>query len=286
MLKSPRLIPVLLTTMTLLGLAACQPEPASSAAASAGNQAPTDLPKIAQANSDLIRLQPVFQQLLQLKNFDEEKIEAILNSHNQKQTQVASDQQENPDWVLYDAGAWVLSLEQIGESSFTVLLRKVEQAHSAGVDAGVDQLQTLIFKRQTLQLMRVVDGKLENWQTDGLQIVGGNKESCLGVRTPTSFTVLDLKQGAKTILTQALEQRSDETSMYQVNVKSPQQLAFITTSDQPYSGKPEHAKTCDVGDWVDKLETSYTINCEADINCKVSKSVKHFAGCQLIGGCD
>lgn len=286
MLKSHRIILSLQSFPLLLLLAACQPSSSPVASTKAVSQSTPASASSAQADQDLSRLQALFQQLQQLGQFDQEKIESLLIQHNKKQPQVASDQQDNPDWVLYDKGAWVLSLEQVGETSYTLLLRKVEEAHSAGVDEGEDALQTLIFNRQTMRLMRAVQGKLENWQTDGLQVVAGQKESCLGVSIPDSFEVIDLQQGAKTVLTQALQQNAAETSLYTVEVKSPKQLAFITTSDQAYTGKPEHIQRCDVGDWMDKLETTYLVNCDTGSACKVTKTIKRYAGCQAIGACD
>ncbi len=276
---------VCLTLALLANLLACQPQsgpsPSSASSASPALSAtkPADLP-------DLSKVQSVLTQIKKLSNFDEEQIETILLQHNQQQAQIASDQQASPDWVLYDVGAQVLSLEQVGETGFTLLLRRVLEAHSAGVDTGNDQLTTLIFDKRSLRLLRAVEGKLENWQTDGLQIVAGKQESCLGVAVPDHFSVIDLKQGAKTLLTQVLEKQHDETALYRVEVKGPRQLDFITTSDQPYSGKASQAKSCDVGDWVDKNETTYTVQCNEQSVCTVSKQLKRYAGCQEIGSCD
>lgn len=266
-------------------LPACQPETATSS-----SQTPAKLssPEVSQTTSelDLSKVRSVLQQIASLPDFDEDQLEKILSQHNRKQAQVAADQQENPDWVLYDVGAEVLSLEQVGETSFTVLLRQVVEAHSAGVDTGSDELFTLIFNKQTRKLQRSLAGKLENWQTDGLQIVAGRHETCLGVNVPAAFSIIDLKQGGKALLTQSLAGKQGDAALYRVEVKGPQQFDFITTSDQAYSGKAEQAKTCDVGDWMDKLETTYSVICDEQQSCKISQHLKRYAGCQEIGSCD
>lgn len=265
-------------------LLACQPDSTATSPTSAKSGAAAVAS--VKAELDLSPLQSSLQQIAQLGSFDEDQLEELLAQHNKKQPQVASDQQDNPDWVLYDVGAQVLSLEQVGDTSFTVLWRKVVEAHSAGVDVGSDELFTLIFNKQTRELQRAIAGKLENWHTDGLQIVAGQRETCLGVNVPQQFSVIDLKQAGKTILSQSLDAKQSEASLYRVEVKSRGQLDFITTSDQKYTGKAELTKTCDVGDWMDKLETTYSVTCDEQQVCKISKQTKRFAGCQEIGSCD
>ncbi|MFZ6870600.1 hypothetical protein ACO0LF_00845 [Undibacterium sp. Di27W] len=218
-----------------------------------------------------------------MKTYDEQALRKSIDEFNARQLKSHGVEKAGEDLPPLPEGVVQLEFEDLGEHVL-LQLREVRTAHSDDIDAGVDQFRSVFFAKSDMKKLTEIASRSQALPETSMRIAIGSQQSCLGEAPGDGYAIFDLKQNAKTYLAEKFQ---DQAQSFEVKPVKPGTIQLLTRSESDFKGNKKDAQQCEVGSWVDVLETTYTINCDAKAGkCTTQKKQRTFPACSAIGACD
>lgn len=254
---------------------------AASVAASTTVNAPPVKPAIAEtADSFIGDLQA------KMKTYDEAALRKLIDEFNVRQLKSYGIERAGEDLPPLPQGVVQIEFEDLGEH-VSLQLREVLTAHSNDIDTGVDQFRSVFFAKSDMKKLADIDSKSQALPDTSMRIAVGKQQSCMGDAPGDGYTIFDLKQNGKAYLAEKFQDQAQSFEVKPVKPVKPGTIQLLTRSESDFKGKEKDAQQCEIGSWVDVLETTYTISCDAKAGkCTTQKKQKTFPACSAVGACD
>ncbi|MFZ6680596.1 hypothetical protein [Undibacterium sp. Tian12W] len=218
-----------------------------------------------------------------MKSYDEAVLRKWIDDFNALQLKAHGVAKAGEDLPPLPAGVVQIELEDLGEHVL-LQLREVLTAHSDDVDGGTDQFRSVFFNKSDMALLTDIPTKSQPMPDTSMRIAIGSQQSCMGESAGDGYAIFDLKQKGKTYLNEKFQ---DQVQGFEVKPVKTGTIQLLTRSEADFQGKEEDAKQCEIGSWVDVLETTYTIHCDAKSGkCTSQKKQKTYQACSAVGACD
>lgn len=216
--------------------------------------------------------------LTEFKTFDPEKIKSRIEMHNleiRKKFNLTDDQIAMPkDFHRF---------ELVDSANYAALNQEfVQKAHTDGVDDGLDLIKTDIFSKTPFQKVLSTEGPVYFIPKSDKVISLPTENSCLGNVPTGAGRVYNLKT-QKEIFKFDFPDGTREAVILE-NTK-PNEFHFDLVLETPLTNPQT---TCEIGDPVQIIKTSYLITCHNDnASCLlVANETERADGCPHVGGCD
>jgi hypothetical protein len=261
-----------------------KPDSPASENAAASSVASTTANNLA-AKSDLADTVDSFIASLQLKmkSYDEAVLRKWIDAFNARQLTLHGVAKAGEDLPPLPAGVIQIEFEDLGEHVL-LQIREVLTAHSDDIDGGTDQFRSVFFNKSDMSLLTDIPTKSQAMPGTSMRIAIGSQQSCMGDSAGEGFAIFDLKQKAKTYLDEKFQ---DQVQGFEVTPVKTGAIQLLTHSETDFKGNTKDAQHCEIGSWVDVLETTYTISCDAkDGKCTSQKKQKTYQACSAVGSCD
>ncbi|MCH8619883.1 hypothetical protein [Undibacterium sp. TS12] len=167
---------------------------------------------------------------------------------------------------------------------FSLQISETTAAHTFGIDVGEEQFRSVHFSKKTMEVLSDMPVKSQAIAKTGLHIGIGELESCSGTTPGSGFSIFDLKQAGKIYHEENFQ---DQPYSYKVKPLRDGVVEISTLSERYLPASEKESKQCEIGDWVNITETTYTVACHVNGgNCTVQKKAKYRAACSENVGCD
>lgn len=217
-----------------------------------------------------------------LGSYDEERLQALLEAFNRKQqTKYGADDLSNftvqEGYTQFNAVAY--------QDYFILDGKVVEQAHTEGIDAGVDGHVAIVFAKAPLREIVRLEGPAYPFKNQNLILSAPAHSSCLDDMVPVgSVSVFDLARGKEIFRSDLLP---GTISLGGVSSSRDDAIGFVTVDETAVSASAA-TKGCDVGERVRIRTNDVEVRCQPQSGvCRmVRKTMSAVQGCPSIGGCD
>ena len=256
----------------------------NAAASSVSSVANTTANSLA-AKPDLADTVDSFIASLQLKmrSYDEAALRKWIDAFNAQQLKLHGVAKAGEDLPPLPAGVIQIEFEDLGEHVL-LQIREVLTAHSDDIDGGTDQFRSVFFNKSDMSLLTDIPTKSHAVPGTSMRIAIGNQQSCMGDSAGEGFAIFDLKQKGKTYLDEKFQ---DQVQGFEIKPVKTGTIQLLTRSETEFKGNAKDAQQCEIGSWVDVLETTYTISCDARAGkCASQKEQKTYQACSAVGNCD
>ena len=218
-----------------------------------------------------------------MKSYDEAVLRKWIDEFNTRQLTLHGVVKADEDLPPLPAGVVQIEFEDLGEQVL-LQLREVLTAHSDDIDGGVDQFRSVFFNKSDMKLLADIATKSQAMPGTSMRIAIGSQQSCMGDAAGEGYAIFDLKQNGKTYLSEKFQ---DQVQSFEVRPVKPGTIQLLTHSETDFKGKEKDMQQCEIGSWVDVLETTYTISCDARLGkCTSQKKQKTYPACSAVGACD
>ena len=218
-----------------------------------------------------------------LKAYDELSLRQLVDAFNARQLQLHGIEEGGEDLPPLPEGVVQIDFEDLGEH-VVLHLREVLTAHSKDIDAGVDQFRSVFLRKGDMKKLTDIASRSHAIPDTSMRIAIGSQQSCMGDAPGDGYAIFDLKQNGKIYLAEKFQ---DQAQSFEIKHVNPGIIQLTTHSETAFKGKEKDSQQCEIGGWVDVLETSYTISCDAKAGkCTSQKKQRSFAACSDAGACD
>ena len=214
-----------------------------------------------------------------LPQFDEDKLQKLVLAYNTRQLKKFKLNPDNPGALPADFSE--LNLGVMGDY-FALNFKKVEKAHTDGIDDGEDSYVVVFFSKATLARAAYFDGPAYAFPDASMQLAVPTRSTCIG-EVPTGRIAVHDLSNSKSLFRGELP--AGTLSIDVEPSKTPHTLVYKAMSEVVHD---EPGRTCEVGLWAHKTQTVVELACDRTAQKCVSRqvSVQRSQGCQSIGGCD
>lgn len=218
-----------------------------------------------------------------MKSHDEAVLRKWIDEFNAQQLKSHGVTAAGEDVPPLHAGVVQIEFEDLGEHVL-LQLREVLTAHSDDIDGGLDQFRSVFFNKSDMKLLTDIATKSQAIPGTGMRIAIGSQQSCMGDSPGDGYAIFDLKQNGKTYLNEKFQ---DQVQSFEVKPVKTGTIQLLTRSETDFKGKEKDIQQCEIGSWVDVLETTYTISCDTRLGkCTSQKKQKTYPACSAVGACD
>ncbi|MFZ6775602.1 hypothetical protein ACO0LD_02135 [Undibacterium sp. Ji83W] len=218
-----------------------------------------------------------------MKSYDETVLRKWIDEFNVQQLKSHGVAKAGEDLPPLPAGVTQIEFEDLGEQVL-LQLREVLTAHSDDIDGGTDQFRSVFFNKSDMALLTDIPTKSQSMPDTSLRIAIGSQQSCMGDSAGEGYAIFDLKQKGKTYLKEKFQ---DQVQGFEVKPVKTGTIQLLTRSETDFKGKEKDVQQCEIGSWVDVLETTYTISCDSRLGkCASQKKQKTYPACSAVGACD
>ncbi|MBI1771034.1 MAG: hypothetical protein HYR68_01460 [Burkholderiales bacterium] len=250
---------------------------ASAAASTVVSKPLAQTVKLDTADSFIANLQA------KMKTYNETVLRKWIDEFNAQQLKSHGVAKAGEDLPPLPAGVIQIEFEDLGEH-FLLQLREVLTAHSDDVDGGTDQFRSVFFNKSDMTLLTDIPTKSQSMPDTSLRIAIGSQQTCMGDSAGEAYAIFDLKQKGKTYLKEKFQ---DQVQGFEIKPVKTGTIQLLTRSETDFKGKEKDAQQCEIGSWVDVLETTYTISCDSGLGkCTSQKKQKTYPACSAVGACD
>lgn len=165
---------------------------------------------------------------------------------------------------------------------FAIYTERVIETHfDLAIDDGSDSYTSTFFKKKPVERVLELPGPTYPMSDPFLVLSIPQTASCAGYVPDGVLSVHDLRGGFS--FTAKLPAGSLSVKLENLADNA---ISIGTASEEPSRNESRH--TCEIGNWVKKIESTFTLKCNSSKQkCtfrRVARSVSE--GCQHIGGCD
>ncbi|MES2036339.1 MAG: hypothetical protein V4495_00755 [Pseudomonadota bacterium] len=250
---------------------------ASAAASTVVSKPLAQTVKLDTADSFIANLQA------KMKTYDETVLRKWIDEFNAQQLKLHGVAKAGEDLPPLPVGVTQIEFEDLGEHVL-LQLREVLTAHSDDIDGGMDQFRSVFFNKSDMKLLTDITTKSQAMPGTSMRIAIGSQQSCMGDSAGEGYAIFDLKQKGKTYIEEKFQ---DQVQGFEVKPVKTGTIQLLTRSETDFKGKEKDAQQCEIGSWVDVLETTYTISCDARLGkCTSQKKQKTYPACSVVGACD
>lgn len=218
-----------------------------------------------------------------MKSYDETVLRKWIEEFNAQQLKSHGVAKAGEDLAPLPAGVTQIEFEDLGEHVL-LQLREVLTAHSDDIDGGTDQFRSVFFDKSDMTLLADIPTKSQSMPDTSMRIAIGSQQSCMGDAAGEGYAIFDLKQNGKTYFSEKFQ---DQVQSFEVRPVKPGTIQLLTHSETDFKGKEKDMQQCEIGSWVDVLETTYIISCDARLGkCASQKKQKTYPACSAVGACD
>lgn len=166
---------------------------------------------------------------------------------------------------------------------FVIYVETVDETHTDMIDGGQDSYASVFFTKRPVEQVLDVPGPTLPLANTGLVLSIPQTYSCMGDVPTGELSVHNLRSGP--VFTASLPPGTLALELYEPTGNT---VRFKTRSEEPSSKAGKRKYHCDVGSWVKKIDTTFSLTCNpAKGQCTMRRIDRQVSeGCQDIGGCD
>lgn len=213
-----------------------------------------------------------------LVGYDETRLQQLVDDFNRRQQE--SFGQNAMDWAPPTVGYTQFAIADFGDY-FVLDQKRVERAHSAGVDDGVDGHTAIFFAKASVREIVRREGPAYPFANRNLVLLAPATDSCMGDLVPgTAIAVFDLRLGKDVF---RAELPPGTISLNGVGSHSVNAIHFTMVDETPIAGDG-----CEVGGRVLRRSSNVEVRCQPETGpCRMTRKIRSVVqDCESIGSCD